>query len=302
MMEYQRKIPELMIPLSSSVDITDLVPVSEAAVAGKSLRDALMAFALNGRIPEYPKLLAQAEESSRQFVFKSLFPAVQLNRDGKVIDRQGSLDVSDPQQRIAALRKDMFRTVTMHFQIYGRAVIDPARRRIIEDHGLRVEDFFWIVSNNPLVPAGRELLYAEAFHAGFVGDMTKAIPLLVHQVEHSIRELLGNAGVIVTAINKEGIQSERNLNSLLYEPKLKELFGEDLVFALQALLVEKFGSNIRNDVAHGLMSYDEYFTYVCVYLWWLSFRLVSIPVLKRGIREGAHSAEAPGDIGEEGVS
>ncbi len=44
------------------------------------------------------------------------------------------------------------------------------------------------VSNNPLVPAGRELLYAKAFYAGFTDDLQKAIPILVHQVEHSVSQ------------------------------------------------------------------------------------------------------------------
>ncbi|HEX6749504.1 MAG TPA: DUF4209 domain-containing protein [Longimicrobium sp.] len=302
MMEYQRKIPESLVPVSSSIDITRVVAEAEEAVTDKSLQEALLSFALLADIPKYSNLLEDADESSRRYLFKSFFPSVQLNREGKVIDRQGPLHVSDPEQREAVLRKDMLQTATLHYQVSGRAVIDPARRRIMEEHGLRIEDFFWIVSNNPLVPQGREMLFAEAFYAGFAGDMTKAIPLLVFQLENSIRELLVGAGVIVTAIDNEGIQSERGLNWLLFQPKLKELLGEDIVFALQGLLVEKFGSNIRNDVAHGLISYEEYFSYVALYLWWLSFRLVCIPALNaitRGKVEASNeSPEASVEVEE----
>ena len=33
----------------------------------------------------------------------------------------------------------------------------------------------------------------------------------------------------------------------------RKLLGEDLVFDLQGLLVERFGVNLRNRMAHGLM-------------------------------------------------
>lgn len=65
----------------------------------------------------------------------------------------------------------------------------------------------------------------------------------------------------------------------MYEPKLEELLGEDLVFDLQGLLVERFGVNLRNRMAHGLMGDDEFASPTVLYLWWLMLRICMIYVL-----------------------
>ena len=285
MIRYQREIPSKLVPIRNSIDISEYVTAARAAVADRPIGEALLVFALHPEVPSRARLRTDAEENAKRYVFKSLFPSVQLNNEGKVVARQGSSTSSDPAEREAALRADMLQNATHHHHLVGQAVVDPARVRIIEEHALRVDDFAFIVSNNPLVPGGRELLFAEAFYAGFVGDLTKAIHLVVHQLENSIRHLLARAGVVVTTVDKYGIQSERDLNSLLFEPKLEELLGPDVVFALQGLMVEKFGSNLRNKVAHGLMAHQEFFSYVALYLWWLCFRIVCAPSLNAMVRE-----------------
>jgi hypothetical protein len=193
----------------------------------------------------------------------------------------------------------MVQRASMYHEILARSSVLPAREQIMVEHPVRVEDFFWIVSNNPLVPPGRELLYAEAFHAGFTGDLPKATHILVHQVEHSVRVLLNQHGIIVTALSRDGIQMERNLNTLLYDDKLRELLGEDLVFALQSLLVEKFGPDLRNRVAHGLMDYRGFLAPACYYLGWVCFRLVCIPFINaveaRGNEMTAEGSSEPGN-------
>ena len=75
------------------------------------------------------------------------------------------------------------------------------------------------------------------------------------------------------------MQEERDLGALLYQPKLEELLGEDLLFDLQGLLVEKFGVNLRNRMAHGLMGDDEFASPTVLYLWWIVLRICLIYVL-----------------------
>jgi hypothetical protein len=279
MMDYQRDIPASLIPMPYSVPIGDAVEEAQNAVSGKPLEEALLAFALFPLIPEYADLRRQAEANAKRYKFSALFPGAQLNAEGKTVAKQGSLNAKDPKEREAALQVEMVRHASMYYDILGRSSILPARERIMEEHPLRVEDFFWVVSNNPLVPPGRELLFAEAFYAGFTGDLPKAVHVLIHQMEHSIRELLKQHGVRVTGLSREGIQMERNLNTLLYDEKLRELLGNDLVFALQSLLVEKFGPDLRNRVAHGLMDYRDFLAPVCHYYWWLCLRVACVPIL-----------------------
>ncbi len=57
------------------------------------------------------------------------------------------------------------------------------------------------------------------------------------------------------------------------------MLGEDIVFDLRGLLVERFGSNLRNEGAHGLMDYEEFLAPQAIYLWWLALKLCCTMVL-----------------------
>ncbi len=103
-----------------------------------------------------------------------------------------------------------------------------------------------------------------------------ATHLLIPQLENSVRYVLAGNGVIVSRLDDPGVQEEKGLGELLYEPKLEELFGEDLLFDLQGLLLERFGANLRNKLAHGLMDSDEFSSAPMLYVWWLTLRICVI--------------------------
>lgn len=98
-----------------------------------------------------------------------------------------------------------------------------------------------------------------------------------------MRYILYHLGVITSGIDDDGIQDEFNLNKMLsasdYAEPLAKFLGEDFVFDLRGLLVERFGSNLRNDMAHGLIDHDHFYSESGCYLWWISLRLYSLPVL-----------------------
>ena len=50
---------------------------------------------------------------------------------------------------------------------------------------------------------------------------------------------------------------------------MKDVLGEDLVFDLRGILIERFGHNLRNESAHGLMPEAAFYDASSVYLWWL---------------------------------
>ncbi len=86
-------------------------------------------------------------------------------------------------------------------------------------------------------------------------------------------------GVNTSGIDSKGIQDEHSLNATLRLPEMNEIFGEDITFDLQGLLVERFGYNHRNLMAHGLISYNEFFSSHVIYLWCLILRLCCWPII-----------------------
>jgi hypothetical protein len=265
--------------ISHKVDITEHVLQAEQAVAGKSFDEALVAFAGCAPIPEVSKLRETALRHEQRYPLTALMPKVFHSTSGKVIARQGSLMSNDPTEQEAAIRLEMLALAAQYHEMLPQMTIDPARRQMVREHPIRSGDLVSLIRYGPIAPYEREAIIADGIVAGFYGDMVQAVHLLVPQLEHSVRVLLHRAGIQVSALDSFGIQRELNLNNLLYVSKLKELLGEDLVFTLQGLLVEPPGANIRNGMAHGLMSQGEFFSGSSMYLWWLSVRLFLLPGL-----------------------
>lgn len=81
----------------------------------------------------------------------------------------------------------------------------------------------------------------------------------------------------MTWVLKDGLQKELDLGGLLSMPRTKELFGDDLIFDLRGILTEKFGENLRNDMAHGNIPEAAFFHSAGpLYFWWLFLRMVWI--------------------------
>jgi hypothetical protein len=54
------------------------------------------------------------------------------------------------------------------------------------------------------------------------------------------------------------IYQEKDLTALLHDEKLGALMGEDDLFFLKFVLVEKAGYNLRHRTAHSLLLFEEY--------------------------------------------
>ena len=103
--------------------------------------------------------------------------------------------------------------------------------------------------------------------------------LLVPELEDSLRHLLRRRGGLSSKIKTDGVQRERMLPDLLEEANLVGLLPGDIVFDLESLLVEQGGPNLRHQLAHGMLSFPEYYSHSAAYLWWLVLHLSVLPLL-----------------------
>jgi len=280
MLEYQKISINELKPISTEIDLTEAVNNAIARVKGKTLYDALFEFVLMGESPEVGNLRKQVQALAKEYPIRHLLPQVVINEKGKVGgSSSNNIFSDDPKEAEAAMRANMFKQADIHHTIHTQGIVEPARRQINLEHNVRVSDFIPIVSNNPLIPEGREQIYAQGLHAGMEGDFLVAAHLLIPQFENSVCHVLAQRGAITSGINPNGIQNERSLNTTLYLPEMHDVFGEDITFDLQGLLTERFGTNLRNQMAHGLMSHDAFYSVQVVYLWWLILRLCCLPII-----------------------
>ena len=219
-------------------------------------------------------LRQEVERTRKEFPLQHLFPRIQVDSSGRVTGRASSGLSDDTESREDAMRPDLLWRARTSQSIAVLGLIEPARHAILREHYVRVHDFAPLISDNPFVPEGTEGLYARGLHAGVEGDFVVATHLLIPQLENSIRHVLAQRGLITSGLDSEGIQDAHLLGNMLYRPEMKEIFGEDLTFDLQGLLLERFGANLRNQVAHGLANYQTFFAPDAIYLWWLALHLL----------------------------
>jgi hypothetical protein len=283
LLKYQAESVKELKPLSTNMEASDKVraAIDEAvsAVKGKSFHDALFELALRLKLPTMGSLRKQAEKSAREHPLQHLITAFTVDGQGKVIGRRPSMLSNDPDEVEEALRAEMFFQASFSETIDVQWVLRPVMHQIVLEHSPRLTDFLAVVSNHPLVPDGREMLYAKGLQAGMRSDLDIAAHFLIPQFEHSVRYVLAQSGIITSSIDQEGIQQEYDLNKTLYMPAVKEAFGADVVFHLQRILVERLGGNLRNRMAHGMMSSNEFFSVPVAYLWWLILKLICLPVI-----------------------
>lgn len=249
---YQRRGLTELKKLGATFDASAFITAARAAVAGKTLPDAIAAFAEMPRLPNRATVRREVSRRARTFIFTHLFPEVKLNAEGAPIAGRGTVsgDETEETKNVLAL---MYQDVVSSFGIEAQATIHPAWRVIQDEHEIREEDMSVIAQQSWFVPSSREPFFAKGLAAGFNGDLITAVHVLVPQIEGAIRWHLKSRSINTVRQNRDGYDEERDLNQLLALPETKTLLGDSLHFTLTALLTSRFGYNLRNNLAHALI-------------------------------------------------
>ena len=272
----EKSLSEMGLIRTPSVDISQLVENARKSVSGKSAIDALKAFANLHRGAKFDEMRESALERMRQHPLQSLFSATVMSHDGRVIAKRPAMGFGaelSPDDE-AGIRAEMVRDYGILVSIIVQGDIWPALEVLLLEHRLCVEDFIGLARQSPIVPKDRTELFGRALFAGYDRDFVTALHLLIPQIEHMVRVHLKQAGAKTTNLDKDGIENENGLSTLMDLPEANVVFGKDLAFELRTLFCDAFGPNLRNELAHGLLDADACHTPFAIYAWWLGFRLV----------------------------
>ncbi|MDH3335910.1 MAG: DUF4209 domain-containing protein, partial [Rhodospirillaceae bacterium] len=252
----ENSLNEMSQIASEPIDITELIENSVKVVKGKELGEALLRFANIYKGARSDKIRNFTEEMIREHPLHSLLAGTYLSSDGRVIAKKPSADIGGENQE-AVIWPKMVSHYTMQLSLVVQGNIWPALEIVRQEHRLKEADFYSLVSRSPLVPPDRIRLMAKALFQGFDGDFVSALHLLIPQIENLVRYHLKQHGEKTTNIDVNGIENENGLSTLMENPKVKAIFGKDLVFELKAIFCDPFGPNLRNELAHGLIGYEE---------------------------------------------
>jgi hypothetical protein len=245
-------------------------------LAGLDFPKALTEFALLC----FPASKEELEDATRQSAsvapLDMMIAKKQVNAFGRVTGKKPSAT----EDEAAAFEYEILQSARFDWAFTVVNRIEPARQQLAENHEFTLEAITNFLSDNPIVPSGRLESFAKGLLAGFQGDFLTAAHILTVQFEESVRHLLRQEDVITSGFGVDRTQYERNLNNFLdpshdtYREPILHLFGEDLAFQLHALLVDKRGANLRNEVAHALLPDQAYFQPPSRYFWWLVWHLI----------------------------
>ena len=273
LLQYQRDSRNEMGKFETSFDISDLLKWTTSCMAGRStVREAIFAFAFELAQPlDYVRLRDQAKKLAEKFPLSSIFPAVHLDEEGRVVARSSGSS-SD-----GVAPHELYRLAGMEHQLTVAGNVLPAIEIVTSEHDLSGNVLLKTLENNPFVAQGQETLYAKGLHAGFDGDFVTALSILIPLLENSIRTVLAQAGVRTSTLNSHGVQEVIRMGTILDHEKTLELFGESIVLDLKGLLVERTYGNLRNNFSHGMLTECAFYHHSAIYLWWLILRLCLTP-------------------------
>lgn len=243
---------------------------ASAHVKGFDFQTAVERFANITHPTKLDDLKEQYAKASESNIFDKIVGVSAIDRAGKVVDTLSPSGFNTPKIEAEILRKKLAQQARdINWPLQVTLKIEPARIALINEHGMRRHDLRFLVLNNPIIPQGHEGIYLRGIQAGFFGDWLTALHLLIPQIEASIRHVLNQHNVITSTFDSEGTQQERDLNQLLWLPETEQIFGSDILFDLRGILIERFGHNLRNESAHGLLPEAGFYQPASVYIWWL---------------------------------
>lgn len=147
-----------------------------------------------------------------------------------------------------------------------------AHKRLVE---IQTEIDF-LVKDNPIIPEGREHIFQSALRMFLNGEFYEAMHILAPQVENLFRNIAKEVGGLTVTLKDDGSSMEKVLSSILSLPELLDCYDNDILFTFRGLLNEQAGANIRNEIAHGIISEYACSTGVCLYFGVAVIKLLSL--------------------------
>jgi hypothetical protein len=258
--------------VSTNFDATELVHRALAAVRDKPLAEAVIALCTMAGPPSIEKLKQEVHKEARVAILRSMVSSEVVNSRGRVIARVPGLQAGADDPKEESLRWRMFHNARMARALTVQAVLNPAREEILLAHRVDRQDVGSLIQYSPWIPPGHAESIVRALVAGFQGDMLIAGHLVPPQLEALVRHVVELRGGSTSMLEPGGLQPEHPLGVLLEMPEALKAIGVDGVFELQDLLVDPLGTNLRNEVAHGLLGDSGLFGTEVLYAWWLLLR------------------------------
>lgn len=292
LLAWQAKATSEMKSASHEIDVSAIIKHAKQRVRGKALPDAIFSMALGHSVVSPDELRKRVVGLMRDYPLSHLFGTSMMAADGRVTAYKPGGLTDNEEARELAIQAEMFHQASsVDWDLRARAYINVCREEMVREHQPSLVDLQFLVLHNPFIPPGHEMIFLKGILAGFRGDFDITAHFLVPQIEEAIRYVLQSAGRVTSKLDSKLIQEQRLLGTLLSLPETAETLSADHVFELRGILVEKFGYDLRNRLAHGFVTYNECWRAEVLNLWWLVIRLLSFPAARKAKEDAATDKE-----------
>ena len=264
-----------------------------------SLADAMRAMVGFSIPDDVEELKVAVLRQSREFPLSNMFGASYADNEGREVARGPSLDSrEEPTDSWYKEHGIRHLGITRRYRVHGN--IEPARQAVLENYSVNEQHLLPIVQLSSFIPAGHHHIFSIGFARLWQGDYATATHLLIPQVENSLRHILQMAGRDASKIEEDGIEGDRPLNVLLtlYRDDLEAILDENLVWQIDSLLNFRPGPALRNELAHGKLAWNEFYTDEAITACWMVYMLTLAPILRYWDSHVAPAIEAMTSTGE----
>ncbi|QOY21328.1 DUF4209 domain-containing protein [Xanthomonas citri] len=272
--DIRRMISDEMHSTTYPIDTKDLIRHIEDKVKSPDLPTALLeiAFAFS-TFTSAEEARQTVIESSKEFSFEHFFARVVYNDEGVPVERGDAFDANDP----ANLEQHMIENICrFHHPLLANVAVMHATSLVRNRCEPTLNDLLALTHASPVVPEGHEWSMARGLLAGLEHDWEEAAIFLIPQAEPFVRAAFKRRNINTLAV-KDGIEEEKSLSDLLGHEDIAQVFHEDIVIELKAILTHRSGHNLRNLYGHGLIKDEHLASTATIVLWWALLRLIMWP-------------------------
>lgn len=244
--------------------------------------DALFAFSMICSTSNIQEMVSQSERNICNNPIRSLIATQLIGPDGRRLGSYSlkSFDGADPGMQ-RAINHETMQMLTTQCSVKSLTAILPALKEIRDEHQYHPSIFNWICQLSPFVPDGTADIAARALYHGFQLDFLMALHIALPQLERAIRTILKNRGINTISIDSNLCEMEKSLGDLLSLADSNSILPSDVCNELRMLLLDPIGPNLRNDIAHGILTSFIRNDTILAYAWWRYFSLVVYPLAQQ---------------------
>lgn len=264
---------ETVPQISHQFDIKDILDWVKSEISGKEFPIALHRFLSIKPMAKLDDLQEKVFEKTNNNFLSNFFGEKHFSGDARVIKRSVAIGTNELTNE--HLEEKIIEECKRDTEFWTKSALIEGFKILQREHNLRLEDFFHLTQVSPFIPEDRSRDIARGLYYGYDGDFFTSLHLLAPQIEHIIRYHLKNSDV-KTTMTEDGIETELSLNALLKKDETKTVFSDALVIELKTIFTHPSGFNIRNDIAHGLVSSNDYNQVGFFYAWYFLLRITFI--------------------------